>query len=41
MLQVDLIGIYGYIFCGLTRMLMSKNVNKDVTMNPPVQLQIW
>ena len=25
-----------YIFYGLTRMLMSKNVNNDVRMNPPI-----
>ena len=27
------IGIYGYIFYGLTPMLTCKNVNNDVTMN--------
>ena len=31
-----IIGKYGYIFYGLTRMLMSKNVNNDVTMNLPI-----
>ena len=30
------IAIYSYIFYGLTRMLMSKNVNNDVTMNPSI-----
>ena len=34
---LNLIGIYGYIFYGLTCMIMSKNVNNDVTMNPPMQ----
>ena len=28
--------VRGYIFYGLTRMLMSKNVNKDVTINSPI-----
>ena len=28
-------GIYGYIFYRLTHMQMSKNVNNNVTMNPP------
>ena len=28
--------IYGYIFYGLTRMPMRKNVNNDVTMNLPI-----
>ena len=36
---LNLIGIKGYIFCGLTRTLMSKNVNIDVTMNPPIEFQ--
>ena len=35
---MNLIGIYGYIFYGLSRILMSKNVNNDVTMNPPIYL---
>ena len=26
--------VYGYVFYGLTPMLMSKNVNSDVTTNP-------
>ena len=26
--------VYGFIFHGLTSMLMSKNENNDVTMNP-------
>ena len=26
----------GYIFYGLTFMLMSKNINNDVTINPPI-----
>ena len=30
------IGVYGYIFYGLTRMLMRENVNYDVTMNLPI-----
>ena len=30
-------GIYGYIFYGLTHMQMSKNVNNNVTMNPPIK----
>ena len=30
------IAVYGYIY-GLARMLMSKNVNNDVTMNPPIE----
>ena len=33
---MSLIGIYGYIVNGLTFMLISKNVNSDVTMNPPI-----
>ena len=36
---LNLIGINGYIFCGLTRMLMSENLNNDVTMNPPIEFQ--
>ena len=30
------IAVYGHIY-GLTRMLMSKNVNNDATMNPPIE----
>ena len=33
---MSLIGIYGYIVKGLTGMLISKTVNSDVTMNPPI-----
>ena len=25
------------MFCGLTRMVMRKNVNNDVRMNPPIE----
>ena len=31
------IAVYGYIFYGLTHMQMSKNVNNNVTMNPPIK----
>ena len=31
------LAICGYIVYGLTRMLMSKNVNNDITMNPPIE----
>ena len=34
---LNLICIYGHIFYGLTRTIMSKNVNNDVTMNPPIK----
>ena len=34
---LNLICIYCHVFYGLTRMLMSKNVNNDVTINPPIQ----
>ena len=34
---INLIGIYGYIFYELNRVLMRKNVNSEVTMNPPIQ----
>ena len=34
---MNLIGIYGYIFYELNRVLMRKNVNSEVTMNPPIQ----
>ena len=34
--NLNLIGICGYIFYGLTSMLMSKNGNNNVTMNPPI-----
>ena len=34
---LNLICIYCHVFHGLTRMLMSKNVNNDVTMNLPMQ----
>ena len=33
----SLIGVYGYVLYGLTCMLMSKNVNNDVTMNPTIR----
>ena len=33
---MNLNGINGYIFYGLTGMLMIRNVNNDVTMNPPI-----
>ena len=38
---MNLIGIYGYIFYGLTLLLTSKNVNNDVTMNLPIRLGDW
>ena len=31
---MNLIGVYGYIFYELNRVLMRKNVNNEVTMNP-------
>ena len=36
LLILNLIGMQGYIFYGLTLMLMSKNVNNDVMMNPSI-----
>ena len=34
---LNLICVYGYVFYGLTCMLMSKNVNNDVAMNPIIR----
>ena len=34
---LNLICINGHIFYGLTRTIMSKNINNDVTMNPPIK----
>ena len=35
--KLQLIGKFGYISYRLTRMLMSQNVDNDVTMNPPIK----
>ena len=34
---MNLTGKYGYIFYELNRVPMRKNVNNEVTMNPPIQ----
>ena len=36
-LIINLIRIYDDVCYGLPRMLMSKNVINDVTMNPPIE----
>ena len=35
------IAVYGCIFYGLTRMLMSKKVNNDVAMNPRISMNTY
>ena len=38
---LNLICVYGYVFYGLTCMLMEKYVNNDLTMNPIIRACLW